>query len=164
MAFARLLIAHLSRFQACSLFAELMKHFGCPAKTPRLNDPSTLPMQRIGDYKAGDIGQIRPFMDDGNPFTPVTLEADTFGKGPILFRLPIATADLNSAKTLRRGLTQGRGHFIKALPPILPQNMARTLQFTHPMFAFAFNEPRQLKGEHAIIKRIVSLGKASFLL
>ena len=44
----RLLIAHLSRFQARPLLAELVKHFGCPAKTPRFNDPATLPMHRIG--------------------------------------------------------------------------------------------------------------------
>src|SRR3954452_14857991 len=107
---------------------------------------------------------MRVFREKIKPVYRRVSKTEVFGKGPILFRLPIATADLNPAKTLRMRLTQGRGHFINALPPILPQNMARTLKFTHPMFAFAFNEPRQLKGEHAIIKRIVGLGKASFLL
>src|SRR5262245_57930200 len=102
-------------------------------------------------------------MDHGNPFTPLTLQAHALGEGPTLFRLPIPTANLDLAKTLRLRLTQGRGHFINALPPILPQNMARTLEFTHPRFAFAFKQASQLYSEHPIIKGLVGLGKAPFL-
>src|SRR2546425_8142475 len=100
MAFDRLLIAYLSRFQPRPLFAELMKHFGCPAKTPRFDDASTLPMHRIGHQKAGRVRQLRPLMHHRDPFAPIALEPDTFGKGPKLFLLPIATTHLHPAKTL----------------------------------------------------------------
>jgi hypothetical protein len=76
VAFDRFLIAHLSRFQARPLLAELVKHFGCPAKTPRLNHSPTLPMECIGQQKARGIGQIRSLMDQGNPLASIALEAE----------------------------------------------------------------------------------------
>src|SRR4029450_8817472 len=104
MAFDRLLIAYLSRFQARPLLAELVKHFGCPAKTPRFNDAPTFPMQSIGSYKAESGSQLPPFMRDGDPFTAIAFESDTLSEGPILFRLSIATAHADFADALRMEL------------------------------------------------------------
>jgi hypothetical protein len=101
-------------------------------------------------------------MDHRDPFAPIALEAHTFGKGPKLFLLPIPTPDLDPAETLWMRLAQLRGHLSNPSPLVLPQNMPWTLHFTHPMFPLALNQPRQLKGEHAIIKGIVSLRELSF--
>jgi hypothetical protein len=120
VAFDRFLIAYLSRFQPRSLFAELMKHFGCPAKTPRLNDPSTLPMQRIGHQKARGIGEIRSLMDHREAFTPIALEPDTLGESPELFLLPVPTPDLDPAKTLGMRVAKFGGYLINPLPSVLP--------------------------------------------
>ena len=42
--------------------------------------------------------------------------------------------------------------------------MARTLDFTHPTFALALNQARQLDGAPPIITGVVRLGEFAFLL
>src|SRR5215813_4454784 len=159
----RLLVAYLSRFQARPLFAELVKEFGCPAKTPRLEDPATLPVQRISHQKPRGISQVLPLLDYDQPCTTIAFEPDTFGKRPKRLALPVATAYCYSPETFWMRTAQPCGHLIYAPPVALPQNVARALHLTDPMFALACNEPRQLYGQHAIVKGIVSLRELPFL-
>ena len=122
----RLLSTYLSRFRARPLFAELVKHLGCPTKTPRFAASSTLPMEYLGHEKSRRVGEIGLFMHDGDPFAPIALEPHGFGKGPKLFGHPVPTPHENGARTLQVRLLHPSCDFINPLPLISPQNMPRT--------------------------------------
>src|SRR2546425_6320707 len=155
MAFDRLLIAYLSRFQPRPLFAELVKEFGCPAKGPGLNNPPTLPVQRIGHQKTRGVGQIRSLLDHDNAFPAIAFEPHRLGEDPKRLLLPVATAHLHPPKTLRMLAAQFGTYLINPSPLGFPENMPRTFQFTHPMFALTLDQSGQLQGQYSIIKGIV---------
>src|SRR6266487_158667 len=102
-------------------------------------------------------------MDYDDPFAPIAFESHGFRKDPKRFLLPIATAHLYHPKTPRMLTAQFCCHLINPPPLLLPKNMARTLQLTHPVFSFALDESGQLQSQHAIIKGIVRLGEVPFL-
>src|SRR4029434_8480857 len=89
VAFDRFLLAHLSRLQATHLLAELMKDFRGPPITPGFDHAPTLPMQRIGEEKAGRIPEVFLFMHDDQPLAPIAFEAYHLRKRPKRLCLPI---------------------------------------------------------------------------
>src|SRR5215831_3566936 len=123
MAIDRLLSAYLSRLQACPLFAKCVEQLGRPAKGPGLDDPPTLPVQRIRQQKAWGIGQVFPLMDNDQPLATITTYTHGLRKGPKRLRLAVAAVHKQRPKALRGVLPQRRRDRINPPPLAPPQDV-----------------------------------------
>src|SRR6516162_6186699 len=130
----RFLLAHLSGLQSGHLFGELMKDFCGPAITPGLKNATTLPMQRVGQQKAGRITSSGRFMLHDLTLPAVAFEPDDFGKDPVVLALDIATPHRHRAETLWVLLLEGGRHRVDAAPLPIPLNVAGAFHFTDPVF------------------------------
>src|SRR5262249_60071272 len=139
VAFDRFLLAYLSRLQARHLLGKLMKDFRGPAITPGLQHAATLPMQRIGEQKAGCITEFCILVDNAQAFAPIAFQTYDFGKGPKLLGISIAAPDRDGAETFWMVPPQLGRHGIHTPPLALPLDMPRAFHLTDPVFAHALN-------------------------
>src|SRR5580765_209538 len=127
MARHRLLSAYLSRLQTRPLLAKFVEKFGCPAKCPGLNDPSTFPVQGIRHQKTRCIREIVPFIHNDKALTSIAAQTHDFGKDPERFRFTATAMDLHGPKALRRGAAQVGRDRVDPPPLSTPQNVAGAL-------------------------------------
>src|SRR5262249_4464965 len=123
MAIDRLLSAYLSRLQACPLFAKCVEQLGRPAKGPGLDDPPTLPVQRIRQQKAWGIGQVFPLVESAQPLAPKTSKAAGLGKAQKRLRPAVGAVPLQRRKARGGFPPQPRRARINPPPLAPPQDV-----------------------------------------
>jgi hypothetical protein len=157
-AFARCLLADLSRFQASHRRAQLMKAFRGPALTPGLQHAAPLPVPRRREQKARGVPEGGGLVHAAQPVRPRALQAYHCGQGPRRLRVARAAAPPHRPTPCRMGAPQLCGYGRAAPPLAWPWARARARAFTAPVLPPTLKIARQGDGPYPVVERLRRLG------